>query len=242
MRPGCAQDAPKVPQGAWAASSMRPGCVQDAPRLPRMRPARAQDAPCMRPACARRHHASRVACSADGRFVSTKLSFRLQIALWPLRGARRHPESGLVVLRGAFLTRAIRHAPRMRPGCAQGAPRVPQGAQDAPSMRPGCVQDAPRVPRMRSACAQDAPSMRPGCPGCAQPRLVLLVPGHKGRDTPRSVPGMRSVRPACAHSLPVYAQPAPSICKAGAQFYRAAAEMALVSFGFGAISGSRSFA
>ena len=89
------------------------------------------------------------------------------------------------------VVRFLQERSGMCPGCAQGAPRVSQGAQDAPSMRPGYAQDAPRmpqgaprmrpgwprmpqhvprvvqhVPRMRLACAQgaqDAPSMRPGC-------------------------------------------------------------------------------
>ena len=39
---------------------------------------------------------------ADGRLVYAKLHFTLQIALRRLRGASRDPESGLVVLRGAF--------------------------------------------------------------------------------------------------------------------------------------------
>ena len=50
-------------------------------------------------------------------------------------------------------------APKLRPRCAQLAPRMP-------SMCPACAKDGPRirprVPRMCPACAQDSPRMRPG--------------------------------------------------------------------------------
>ena len=40
---------------------------------------------------------------ADGHFVSTKRQFSKKVLLERVRDARRHPESGLVVLRGARL-------------------------------------------------------------------------------------------------------------------------------------------
>ena len=130
---------------------------------------------------------------SDGRLVYAKHHFSIQIVLWPLRGARRDAESGLVVLRGARSAKphwgAAQDVPRMRPGCARGPRMLPACAQGAPKMRPGCPRvrpgcaprmcpGCPRVPRMRPACAQGAPRVRPVCP---------------------RVPRMR---PSCAHGGP----------------------------------------